>query len=128
MSLKPSGFSSSGDEKLISKKLKGVHLVVKNDEKIDTKQFEEETKDTEKDCKEADNESDLYEKLVEAINNGNGELQDEMMDKIVEEFDNADNINKEDNREGLKGNKAVTKRVRRKAVVGMRAKGRGRGR
>ena len=51
-----------------------------------------------------------------------------MMDKILEEFDNADNINKEDNREGLKGKKAVTKKVRRKAVLGMRAKGRGRGR
>ena len=70
----------------------------------------------------------MYDQLVEAINVGNGELQEEMMDKILEGFDKVNNSKEEVNSKCLKRKKVEPKKVRKKAVLGMRAKGRGRGR
>ena len=47
----------------------------------------------------ATEEKDLYEELIEAIQEGNSELQEEMMDKILETFEN---INETDRVEGEK--------------------------
>ena len=116
--LKPSGSSCTEDEQPVSEEIQD------NEMEVDTKLSEEKRKENENDSKGSDDESYLYDQLVEAISNGNGKLQEEMMDKILEGFDKVENTNKEDR----KGKKGVTKKVRKKAVPGMRTKGRGRGR
>ena len=67
-------------------------------------------------------------KLVEAINGGNGDLQEEMMDRILEGFDKVNNSKEEVNSKSVKGKKVKNKKVGKKAVLGKRAKGIGRGR
>ena len=94
VSSKASGLSC---EQLISKELQGVHLLIDKEVEIDAKMFEEDRKVKEKDSEEDDVESDLYDQLVEAINVGNGELQEEMMDKILEGFDKVNNSKEEVN-------------------------------
>ena len=58
---------------------------------------------------------------IEAMKKGNGELDDEMLDKILEGFENSDNAKKVEERNRVKGGKVVSKKVGKKKV----ARGRG---
>ena len=68
-------------------------------------------------------EKDLYEELIEAIQEGNSELQEEMMDKILETFENiSENVRVEGNKK-LKGKKVGLKNSRKKGWAVRRGKG-----
>ena len=96
------------------------------------------------DSSEATEEKDVYDDLIEAIKKGNGEIEDEMLDKILEGFENdndkkveelddkmldkilegfetSDKAKKGDKGKRLKGGKAGTKKPVKKKV----ARGRG---
>ena len=65
----------TNEQHLSSQKLQGIHLMI-NDV------FNEEKKG--KDDDEVGQEKYVYDKLLEAMEAGDGELQDEMMDQILE--------------------------------------------
>ena len=48
--------------------------------------FDEEKKGNRKDDDEVGQEKDVYDKFLERMETGNGELQDEMMDQIQDKF------------------------------------------
>ena len=73
------------------------------------------------DSKEAIGDRDVYDEIIEAMKEGNGELDDEMLDKILEGFENSDNAKKVEERNRVKGGKVVSKKVGKKKV----ARGRG---
>ena len=81
-----------------------------------------EDRDTEKNKKEDEDENDFYDQLIEAINNGNVEVHEEVMDKILEGYENVNNTKEEVKGKGVKNKKV------KKSGKGLRAKGRGRGR
>ena len=115
-------------DQLISEKLQGVYLLMDNAKEIDARPFEDDIKEKESDSEKADDESDLYGQLVKAINDGNGDVQEEMMDRILEGFDKMNSSKEKVNTKGLKEKKVKNKKVVKKAVLGTRAKGKGRGR
>ena len=117
--------SGKSCDQLISEKLQGVHLLMDNGKEIDARPFEDDIKEKESDSEKADDESVLYDQLVKAINEGNGDLQEEMMDRILEGFDK---VNSSKEKVNIKGLKVKNKKVGKKAVLGARAKGKGRGR
>ena len=91
-------------------------------EKENVKDRIEQGKDSIEDGEENE-ENDFYDQLINAINNGNGDLQNEVMDKILEGFDNAKN-NNEDGKTKCVKVKKVGVRVKARGS----GKGRGRGR
>ena len=68
-------------------------------------------------------EKDLYEQLVEAIQEGNSELHEEMMDKILEMFDNISESDRVEGNKKLKGKKVGIKKSRKKGGAVRRGNG-----
>ena len=77
----------------------------------------------ESDVQVVEEEKDMYEELIEAMNEGNEELTDQMMDRILNTFEAVGG----EKRKNLKGKKVEAKKTKRK-VVGSVMKGKGRGR
>ena len=77
----------------------------------------------ESDVQVVEEEKDMYEELIEAMNEGNEELTDQMMDRILNTFEAVEG----EKRKNLKGKKVEAKKTKRK-VVGSVMKGKGRGR
>ena len=111
---------TSNDQHLSSEKVQGVHLLMNKKEV-----FDEEKKENRKDDDEVEQEKDVYDKLLEAMETGDGELQDEMLDQILEEFDSLEKA-KKDKKKGLEVETVEPRKGRKKTGLGTKGKGRGR--
>ena len=107
------------DQQLLSEKLKGAHLLL-NKENV----LEEEKKENRNDDDEVEQEKDVYDKLLEAMENGNEELKEEMMDQMLEEFDRLEKSKTD--KKCLEKKKFEPKKLRKKKGLGTKVKGRGR--
>ena len=58
----------------------------------------------------------MYDDIIEAMEKGNGELDDKMLDKILEGFE-TDNAKKVERGNRLKGERVVNKKVGKKKVA-----------
>ena len=107
------------DQQLLSEKLKGAHLLL-NKENV----LEEEKKENRNDDDKVEQEKDVYDKLLEAMENGNEELKEEMMDQMLEEFDRLEKSKTD--KKCLEKKKVEPKKLRKKKGLGTKVKGRGR--
>ena len=76
----------------------------------------------ESDSREIDEEKDLYDELIDAMNEGNDQLTDEMMDRILDRFEAVG-----DEKKKGKGKRVEAKKTKKKVGSAMRGKCRGRG-
>ena len=113
---------TSNDQHLSSEKVQGVDLLMNKKEV-----FDEEKKENGKDDDEIEQEKNVYDKLLEAMETGDGELQDEIMDQILEEFDSLEKA-KKDMKKCMEVENVEPRKVREKTGLGTKGKGRGRGR
>ena len=87
----------------------------------ESESFPVEDQQQQSDSKEIEEEKDLYDELIDAMNEGNDQLTDEMMDRILDRFEAVGG----DEKKKLKGKKVEAKKTKRKVGSVMRGKGRG---
>ena len=87
----------------------------------ESESFPVEDQQQQSDSNEIEEEKDLYDELIDAMNEGNDQLTDEMMDRILDRFEAVGG----DEKKKLKGKKVEAKKRKRKVGSVMRGKGRG---